>query len=86
MKKINYYEKCNVISQRLRYFRKLRNISQSRLAAKLQVMNVNIEQQGISNIENNSRIVTDYELACLCRALGVTEREMLSDFYEQYPE
>lgn len=49
-------------------------------------MNINIEQQGISNIENNSRIVTDYELACICRALGVTLEEMLADFYEEFPE
>ena len=86
MKKINYYDKCNVVSGRVRHFRKLRNISQSQLAARLQVMNVNIEQQGISSIENNSRIVTDYELACLCRALGVTVEEMLADFDEEYPE
>ncbi|WP_300412098.1 helix-turn-helix transcriptional regulator [uncultured Oscillibacter sp.] len=86
MRKINYYDNSNVISKRVRYFRKLRNISQGQLAARLQVMNINIEQQGISSIENNSRIVTDYELACLCRALGVTVEEMLSDFYEEYPE
>ena len=86
MRKINYYDNSNVISKRLRYFRKLRNITQEQLAARLQVMNINIEQQGISNIENNSRIVTDYELACLCRALGVTVEEMLADFYEEFPE
>jgi len=86
MRKINYYDNSNVISKRVRYFRKLRNISQGQLAARLQVMNINIEQQGISNIENNSRIVTDYELACLCRALGVTVDEMLADFYQEYPE
>lgn len=86
MRKINYYGNSNVISKRVLYFRKLRNISQEQLAARLQVMNINIEQQGISNIENNSRIVTDYELACLCRALGVTLEEMLSDFYEEFPE
>lgn len=49
-------------------------------------MNVNIDQQGISRIENNTRIVTDYELACICRALRVTVEEMLADFYEEFPE
>ena len=86
MKKINYYDECNVVSGRVRHCLKLRNISQSQLASRLQVMNVNIEQQGISSIENNSRIVTDYELACICRALSVTVEEMLADFYEEYPE
>ena len=86
MKKINFYENKNVISRRVRYFRNLRKISQEQLVARLQVMNINIDQQVISRIENNTRIVTDYELACLCRALGVTVEEMLADFYEEYPE
>ena len=49
----------------------------------MQTMNVNLDQQALSKIENNRRIVTDYELACLCRALEVTERELLADFYER---
>ena len=53
--------------------------------AKMQVMNVNMDQQMLSRIENNLRIVTDYELACLCRILNVTERELLADFYENVP-
>ena len=51
----------------------------------MQVMNVNMDQQMLSRIENNLRIVTDYELACLCRILNVTERELLADFYENVP-
>ena len=86
MKKIQYYGNKNVISKRVRYFRNLKKITQEQLVARLQVLNINIDQQGISNIENNSRIVTDYELACICRALGVTVEEMLADFYEEYPE
>ena len=49
--------------------------------AKLQVLNVNMDQQMLSRIENNRRIVTDYELACLCKVLNVTERDLLADFY-----
>lgn len=86
MKKIQYYGNKNVISKRVRYFRNLQKITQEQLVARLQVLNINIDQQGISNIENNLRIVTDYELACLCRALGVTVEEMLADFYEEFPE
>lgn len=84
MNEIVFYDNKNVIYKNLRYFRKKRKLSQGQLAAKLQVMNVNVTQQLISRIEHNQRIVTDYELACLCQALGVTEQEMLSDFYKQY--
>ena len=37
-------------------------------------MNVNIDQQMISRIERNLRIVTDYELVCFSRVLGVEEK------------
>ena len=86
MKKIEFYDNKNVIARRVRYFRKRKKLTQGQVAARLQTMNVNIDQRGVSKIERNERIVTDYELACLCRALGVTEQEMLSDFYETYPE
>lgn len=86
MKKISFYDNKNVIHDRLRYYRDLRGLSQGQVVAKLQTMNVNIDQQMLSRIENNLRMVTDYELACLCRVLNVTEQEMLSDFYEKYDQ
>ena len=50
------------------------------MAAKLQVMGVNIDQQALSRIEHNKRMVTDYEFACLCQVLQVSERDLLADF------
>ena len=50
------------------------------MAAKMQTFGINIDQQMISKIERNARIVTDYELACFCKALKVTIDEMLQDF------
>lgn len=81
MKKIAYYDNKNVIHNQVRYYRDLRGLTQNQLVARLQTMNVSIDQQGLSKIEKNQRIVTDYELACLCKALEVTEIEMLADFY-----
>ncbi len=86
MRKMLYDSNRNVIAKNLFYFRQKRELTQDQLAAKLQIMNVNIDQQMISKIELNKRIVTDYELACLCRALRVSLTDMLSDFYEKYPE
>ena len=81
MKKISYENNKNVIHARLRYYRKKQGLTQAQVVARLQVMNVNIDQQMLSKIENNRRIVTDYELACLCKVLNVTERDLLEDFY-----
>ena len=67
----------NIIFENLKALREKKGMSQSNLAAKLQTMNVNIDQQMISKIEKNNRQVTDYELACLCKCLSVTPNDLL---------
>lgn len=86
MRNIEYYDNKNVISKALRRIRREKHLTQEQLVAKLQTMNVNIDQRSLSKIENNLRTVTDYEFVCLCLALGVSERELLSDFYAQYAD
>lgn len=86
MYEIIFNDDKNVIYKNLRTLRIKHGLSQDQLAAKMQVMNVNINQQMISAIERNRRFVTDFELACFCRILNVTEAEMFSDFYEKYPK
>lgn len=80
MKKITFYGNKNIISKKLYEARINKNMSQSDLAARLQTMNINIDQQIISRIEKNQRQVTDYELMCLCECLGVTPQWLLEDF------
>ncbi len=81
MKKIGYADNKNVIGARLREARKVAGLSQQDLAARMQTMNVAMDQQMLSRIERNLRIVTDYELACFCEILRIPERELLQDFY-----
>ncbi len=76
MKKVEFEGNKNVISKKLKETRLDKNISQQELAAKLQLMNVNIDQQMISKIEKNMRQVTDYELLAICKCLGVTAEEL----------
>ncbi len=77
MKKICFYDNKNIIYNNLKKQREKIGISQSNLAAKLQVLNVNIDQQMISKIEKNKRQVTDYELACICKCLSITPNVLL---------
>ena len=77
MKKICFNDNKNIIAVRLKEVRQEKGISQTDLAAKLQTMNVNIDQQMISKIEKNQRQVTDYELAYICKCLSVTPNELL---------
>lgn len=77
MKKICYYDNKNIIFGQLKKFREQCGMSQCALAAKLQTMNVNIDQQMISKIEMNKRQVTDYELGCIAICLSVTPNDLL---------
>lgn len=84
MKKILFDNNKNVISKSLKINRIKNDLSQGQLAAKMQTMGVNIDQQMISKIEHNTRFVTDYELAFFCLVLDVSLDEMLQGFYEKY--
>ena len=53
MKQITFGEYKNVIGKVLARIRTERGLSQSELAAKMQVLGVNIDQQMISKIERN---------------------------------
>ena len=86
MKKILFNENKNVIGDALKQWRVKRRLSQQQLAAKMQTMGVSIDQQMISKIESNARLVTDYELACFCLVLQTTPNEQLSEFFEKYGE
>ena len=83
---MGYKGKKNLISMQLKIMRVKRSVTQEELAARMQVMGFNLVQHSISDIENNKRIVTDYELAGFCRALHCTERELLADYYEKYKD
>lgn len=80
MKQIKFNGRKNIISSRLLTLRTEKRISQTDLAARMQTLNVNIDQQMISKIEKNQRQVTDYELAAFCKCLGVSPKDMLADF------
>lgn len=86
MKKILFNENKNVVGDALKQWRVKRKLSQQQLAAKMQTMGVSIDQQMISKIESNSRLVTDYELACFCLVLQTTPNELLAEFFKKYGE
>ena len=67
----------NIIHARLKKARKRARVTQGELAAKMQTMYVNIDQQMISRIERNERIVTDYEVIYFAKALKISAQWLL---------
>lgn len=76
MKKVEFEGNKNIISKKLKEVRCPKGISQQELAAKLQIMNINIDQQMVSKIEKNMRQVTDYELFAISKCFGVKPEDL----------
>lgn len=76
--KIYLFEgKANMCGENVKKYRVALKLSQSDLAARLQTMDVLIEQKAISRIEVGDRVVADYELVALSKALGVSIYDLL---------
>lgn len=72
MKIHDYKGKKNLCGDRIREGRARAKISQSDLAAKLQIRGIILERDSISRMEIGTRFVTDYELKNIAEILGVT--------------
>ena len=72
MKIYDYNGKKNICGDRVREARQKQRISQSDLAARLQIEGVRLERDCISRIEIGTRFVTDYEIIVLAKCLRVS--------------
>ena len=72
-------EKKNLVGVRVRQARKATKppITQSDLIARLQLLDMNIDQSGLSKIENGQRPVSDMEVVALAKALKVSASWLL---------
>ncbi len=72
-------EKRNIVGIHVRQARRAAKppITQSDLIARLQLLDINIDQSGLSKIENGQRPVSDIEVVALAKALKVTEEWLL---------
>lgn len=77
MKIYDYNGKKNICGDRVHEARCKHRLTQSALAAKLQLAGINIERDSISRIEIGTRFVADYELRELADILKVTTAWLL---------
>lgn len=72
MKIYDFGGEKNISGNRIHQARAAMRLSQSELAARMQVNGVIIEREAVSKIETGDRFVTDYELMIFARVLGVS--------------
>lgn len=71
MKIYDYNGKKNICGERIHQARRRLHLTQSDLAAKLQLEGIIMERDSISRIEIGTRFVADYELKILSKILKV---------------
>lgn len=79
MKIYDFNGKKNLCGDRVRQARQKIRLSQSDLAARLQIAGVIIERDSISRIEAGTRFVADYELKAIAQVLSVDVMWLLSE-------
>ncbi|WP_298029396.1 helix-turn-helix domain-containing protein [uncultured Dysosmobacter sp.] len=72
MKIYDYHGRKNLCGDRVREARARQKITQTDLAARLQVEGIVLERDSISRIEIGTRFVADFELVILAKVLGVS--------------
>ena len=72
MKLYQYHGRCNCSGMRIRQRREELGLSQEQLAAKLPLYGLELGQKAISRMETGLRVIADYELLWLARALETT--------------
>lgn len=77
MKIYDYNGKKNICGEKIHEARCKLRMTQSDLAAKLQVAGINIERDSISRIEIGTRFVSDYEIRELAKILKVNVNWLL---------
>ena len=77
MKIYDYNGKKNICGDRVHEARCKMRLTQSDLAARLQINGIIMERDSISRIEIGTRFVADYELRELAKILGVTVNWLL---------
>ena len=75
MKITKYNEFRNISGNKLSELRKANKMSQRELAEKLQLEGIDLTSKEISKIENNKRLVQDFELFAFAKIFGVSADE-----------
>ena len=79
MKLYQYKDRCNLSGPNIKRLREERGFSQEELAAKMQLLGLEINQNAISRVELGYRVVPDYELLYFARVFEVSVQELLTE-------
>jgi len=84
MQSKKFNNKSNVIGQNIRKYRLQKGYTQEQLCQKLDLFGLNLYHSDIYLIENNKRLVRDYEAFAFAKVFGITLDELYSDAVKEF--
>lgn len=69
----------NIIGNRIIVIRQRKHMKQKEFLAKLQTLGLEISQTSLSRLEGQERLVQDYEVVAIAKALDISVRELLGE-------
>lgn len=69
----------NIVGSNIKKYRELQKMSQPDLCRKMQLLGVTMFIADIYEIENNKRLVKDFEIKAFCKALNLSYEELFDD-------
>lgn len=72
-----FNDKVNITGNNLKKFRIQLNLSQEQLCNKLSLLGITLYKNDIYRIENNKRVVKDFELWGISQCLNVSIQDLL---------
>lgn len=72
-------DNINIIGTNIKRIRESKGLSQSDLCCKLELLGVPMYKADIYEIENNKRIIKDFEIKAFCIVLSVSLDELYTD-------
>lgn len=69
----------NIVGPNIKKYREQKKLSQPDLCKKLQLLGVDMFIADIYEIENNKRLVKDFEIKAFCMALNITLEELFDN-------
>ncbi len=76
MQSKKFNDKSNIIGKNVKKYRNQKGYTQEQLCQQLDLLGLNLYHSDIYLIENNKRIVKDYEAFALAKIFGITLDEL----------
>ena len=78
-----YNGQLNVVGSKIKFYRKSKDISLVTLSNKLMLLGVDIPKNSLQRLECGKRIIKEYELIAISKALDISIDLLVEDFLKE---